>query len=69
MGVPSTHASPRVHPADRGRRDVQLARRLGEAAGARRRLERPDAIEERELAHGSGNLTLSCDSAENYHRQ
>jgi hypothetical protein len=39
------------HAADRSRRHVQLGRRGGEAAVPRRRLERPDAIKKRELAH------------------
>ena len=37
-------------------RDVQFAGGLGEAFGARRRLERADAVEERKLGHGDKSL-------------
>jgi hypothetical protein len=50
----------RHHPADGGRRDVELARGLGKAFRARCGLERPDAVEEGQSAHRppSGKLIL-----------
>jgi len=48
------------HAADRGGGDVELASRGGEAAAARRGLERLDAVEEEETSHilPSGKLML-----------
>jgi hypothetical protein len=52
------------HPADGGGRDVELARGLGEAFGARGRLECPDAVEEGQLAHRPSKKAgpASCDN-------
>ena len=44
------------HPADRRRRDVQFSGGFGEAFGARGRLERPDAVEKWQFAHGVSPL-------------